>query len=153
MDSRVRLVPAQFRHIGRIAARARDIDRRECMAMGRTPKAGLRHALMVSERAWTALVDDVPEAMFGVVIESALTGEGTPWFIGTDEVYRHGRELLMWGPGILARLHDSLRTSRNLVSAENRRAIRLLERWGFTVAEEQVEVRGMQFRRFEKVLA
>ena len=153
MDSRVRVVPAERRHINTIANRMREIDREECEAMGRTGKHSLRLALDVSARCWTALVDGKPEAMFGVVVEDLMSGIGTPWFLGTDEVYRHGRELLMWGPDFVARLCDSSRHLSNLVSSRNRRAIRLLERWGFTVGEDEVIVRGVAFRRFEKVAA
>lgn len=119
--------------------------------MGRTPKQALRLGIMLSEQCWTALVDGQPEAMFGVVVESALTGEATVWFLGTNEVYRHGRELLMWGPGIISRLCDSRRRLGNLVSRRNRPAIRLLKRWGFTVGEEEAIVRGVPFLPFEKV--
>lgn len=119
--------------------------------MGRSAKQALRSALATSSKAWTALVDDKPEAMFGVVVESVIEGTAIPWFLGTDEVYRHGRALLMWGPGLIDRLCDSRMTLRNLVSAENTKAIRLLRRWGFTVAEEELIVRGVPFLYFEKV--
>lgn len=151
MDSRVRIVPAQFKHINRIARRIRAHDREECEAMGRTPKQSLRLGLWTSDKAWTALVDGQPEAMFGVATASILGGIGVPWFLGTNEVYRHGRELLMWGPGMLSRMGDSTRTLRNLVSARNRQAIRLLKRWGFEVGDEEISVRGVAFREFEKV--
>lgn len=151
--TRVRLVPAQFKHINRIARRMRVVDREECEAMGRTPKQALRLAFFTSDRAWTALVDDKPEAMFGGVTESALSRKVTPWFLGTEEVYRHGRELLMWGPGIISRLCDSRGTLSNVVSARNSRAIRLLKRWGFTVGEEEMEFRGVPFLSFEKEVA
>lgn len=151
MDSRITLVPAQHKHIGRIARLMREIDQEECRAMGREPKQALRFAISASSKVWTALVDGRPEAMFGVVVDSALTGDATPWFLGTDEVYRHGRALLMWGPGIIARLCDSRLTLRNLVSARNSRAIRLLRHWGFIVGKEQVMVRGVAFLPFELV--
>lgn len=151
MDSRVRLVPAEWRHINRIAGHMRAIDAAECRAMGREPKQALRAAFMTSEKAWTALVDDVPQAMFGVVVESLIDRIGTPWFLGTDEVYRHARELIMWGPGILSRMGDSSRRLANLVSADNHRAIRLLRKWGFTVNDNEVIVRGVAFRQFERV--
>lgn len=151
MNSRVRLVPAEFKHINRIARRIRTHDREECEAMGRTPKQALRLGWLTSDKAWTALVDDKPEAMFGVVTNSLLGLEATPWFLGTNEVYKHGRELLMWGPGMLERLCDSRMRLANLVSSRNRPAIRLLRRWGFTVGEEIVTVRGLAFRPFEKV--
>lgn len=149
----VRLVPANSRHIARIANRMRAIDRMECAAMGRTPKQALRSGVLYSEKAWTALVDDMPEAMFGVVLDSALTGEATPWMLGTDEVYRHGRELLMHGPAIVSLLGDSRLTLSNLVSSANSRALRLLTRWGFTVEDQEIEVGGVQFRRFVREAA
>lgn len=148
-SSDVRLVPAAFKHINRIANRMREIDAEECRAMGHSPKQALRNGVMLSDKAWTALVDGQPEAMFGVVVENALTGDAVPWFLGTDEVYRHGRELLMWGPGMIDRLRDSRKTLRNLVSARNGQAIRLLRRWGFTVGKEEMLVRGVPFLRFE----
>lgn len=150
---RVGLEPASFRHVARIANRMRATDRAECAAMGRTPRQSLRLGLLTSEKVWTATVDGLPEAMFGVVVDSVLSSEGTVWFLGTDEVYRHARELLTWGPGLVARLHDSSSVLRNVVSSDNTSAIRLLGRWGFTVDEEEVIVRGVPFRRFEKVVA
>ena len=147
----VEIVPASSRHIGWIANNIRDEDRRECEAMGRTPKQALRRGVMTSTKAWTALVDGKPHAMFGVVVDSALGRKATPWFLGTEEVYRHGREMLSWGPRFLAEMGDSRYTLSNLVSATNGRAIRLLRRWGFTVGEEEVIVRGVPFLRFEKV--
>lgn len=153
MHSAITVVPAERRHINTIANRMRDIDREECTAMGRTGKEALRIAQSTSSRAWTALVDGQPEAMFGVVVEDLISGKGTPWFLGTDEVYRHGRALLMWGPGFISRLSDSSRRLSNLVSVRNRRAIRLLERWGFMVDKDEVIVRGVAFRHFHKVTA
>jgi len=153
MDSRIRIVPAAFRHVNFIARRMRTIDRLEVEAFGRTPKQALRHGLLSSSKAWTALVDLEPHAMFGVVEQNALTGDAVPWFLGTDEVYKHGRELLMYGPGILSRMCDSPRRLSNLVSAQNGQAIRLLRRWGFTVDENEVDVNGTAFRYFEKVAA
>lgn len=119
--------------------------------MGRTGKQALRIAIVTSEKAWTALVDGRPEAMFGIVVDDLISGIGTPWFLGTDDVYRHGRELIMHGPGMLARLGDSISVMRNLVSSRNDRAIRLLRKWGFTVEDDEVIVRGVAFRYFERV--
>lgn len=151
MNTRVRLVPAEWKHINRIAASIRAIDAEECRAMGREPKQAMRLAFMTSEKAWTALVDGVPHAMFGVVVESLLDRIGTPWFLGTDEVYRHAREMMQWGPGILSRMGDSSRRLSNLVSSDNHQAIRLLRKWGFSVANDEVIVRGVAFRQFERI--
>lgn len=128
----------------------REIDALECTAFGKTPKQALRDALARSSIAWTALVDEVPEAMFGVVVESVLGQKGTPWFLGTEAVYRHGKALLSWGPGIILRLHNSNLSLSNVVSSGNVKAIRLLKRWGFEVSDEEVEHGGEKFRMFVK---
>lgn len=127
----------------------RAVDERECKAFGHTGKQALREAVLNSTHAWTAFVDDRPEAMFGLVVNSALTGEGAPWFLGTDEVYRHGRELLMWGPAIVTRMHDSSPRLRGLVSRENTAAIRLLRKWGFNVELDRQRIGGADFYPFE----
>lgn len=150
MLSDVRIVPARSSHINWIANSMRAIDRRECEAFGRSGKQALRAALAQSIRAWTALVNERPEAMFGVVHEGALSDRAQPWFLGTDEVYRHGRELLMWGPGLLSRMDDSRLRLANVVSSENVRAIRLLKKWGFEVSTEEIEIGGLMFRHFER---
>lgn len=143
----MRIVPASPVHVGPIAARMREQDRIEAAAVGNSPKQALRQGIKGGE-AWTALVDGRPEAMFGIVDANALTGEAVPWMLGTDAIYRHGRDLLVGGPMFLERWFDSRRLLRNIVSASNIRAIRLLERWGFVVERDEREVGGVIFRTF-----
>ncbi len=145
----VDVVLARPSHVNRIANRMRDVDRRECEAMGHSPKQSLRDGLFNSQKVWTALVDGQPEAMFGLVVNSALTGEGVPWFLGTDEVYKHGKALLSWGPGFVKLIRDSSPRAANVVSADNFKAIRLLGKWGFVVHKEVEHHGGIAFRRFE----
>jgi hypothetical protein len=124
------------------------MDRVECAAFGHSPKQALRRGLIESDMAWTALVDGTPSAMFGLVTVSAIEGLGRPWFLGSDEVYRHGRTMLALGPRVLARMLDSSNHLSSLVSSANGRAIRLLERWGFTVEDDEQVVGGIPFRAF-----
>lgn len=116
--------------------------------MGHGPKRALRQGFLLSDRCWTAMVDGRPEAMFGTVTISALDRRATVWFLGTDEVYRHGRILRSWGPGLIRRAVDSSWKAENLVSSANGKAIRLLEAWGFTVEPEEQLVSGVPFRHF-----
>lgn len=147
-SERIELVGASPAHVGRIAYRLREIDRIECGVGGRDPKATLRLALRSSTWAVTALLDGVPHAMFGVSPVSLVEDRGSPWFLGSDEVYRHGRELLAWGPRAIGRMHASFRRLENSVSTGNRRAIRLLGRWGFTIERDPFVVGGVEFVRF-----
>lgn len=144
----VELVRAHAGHVGTIAARMRDIDRMEVDACGRTPKQALRMGIMGSTIAMTAKVDGRAEAMMGLVPIDLLGGEGTPWFLGTDEVYRHGREMIAWGPKILASFLDSTPSLSNVVMQANTKAIRLLKAWGFSVGDEVKMIGGQAFLDF-----
>lgn len=121
----------------------------ESRALGYTPKQALRTGLRGSLIALTAKVDGRPEAMMGLTPISLIDGAGRPWMLGTDVIYRHGRELLTFGPGIIAAMRDSSRFLHNVVSADNGRAIRLLKRWGFAVGDEVTMIGGVPFLTFE----
>ena len=147
MNLSLAVEPARLVHVGPIASRMREMDRIETAAFGHSPREALRAGL-IAGKAWTVLVDDAPEAMFGLVVTSAIEGRGTPWMLGTDAIYRHAREMIRLAPTVMARAFDSCRRLDNLVSADNARAIRLLWRWGFTVEERELTIGGVVFRPF-----
>lgn len=152
-DPRVRIIPASPAHVGRVANRMRDIDRLETGAKGRSPKAAVRLSLKSSTWACTVLLDGEPVAMFGVVPVSLVEDRARPWFLGSDAVYRHGRDMLTIGERVLARMLGDFRRLENVVSSGNVRAIRLLRRWGFTVEGEEIMVGGVPFVAFWKEAA
>jgi hypothetical protein len=130
-----KLVPASLLHVGPLAANMRAIDRRECEALGKSPKQALRLSLRTAFRAITALDPDDgrPLAMFGVTPVSLMAGIGTPWFLGRDEVFDYGRDLMARGPGIIADWQRDFSLMENMVSVENTKAIALLRKWGAEV--------------------
>jgi hypothetical protein len=144
----ITITPGASAHIAAIAARMREIDRVECAAMGHTPKQALRSGLASSTLALTALVDGRAEAMFGLVVISALGGEGRPWLLGSDAVYAHPRAMLRAAPRYLAAMFEATPRLSNLVAADNVRAIRLLRRWGFTIDTETTMINNIAFRLF-----
>ena len=99
-----RLVGASLVHVGPLALHMRAADRIECEALGRSPKQALRLSLRPSLHALTALDPDDgrPLAMFGVVPLDLVNGVGVPWFLGRDEVFDYGRDLMARGPQIIA---------------------------------------------------
>lgn len=147
-DDRVRIIAASPAHVGRVANRMRAIDRLETGAKGRSPKAALRLSLRSSTWACTVLLDGDPVAMFGVVAASLIEDKGRPWFLGSDDVYRHGREMLHYGARVIERMHGDFRRLENNVSSGNVRAIRLLRRWGFVVEREEIMAGGIPFVSF-----
>lgn len=146
--SAVKLVPASPAHVGRLANRMREIDAAECAARGHAPKQSLRLALRASVWSVTAMIDGDPHAMFGIAPVSVVADRGCPWFLGSDAVLAHGRDLLTLGPLVLGRMHASFARLENSVSVDNEKALRLLARWGFSFGDEAHEVGGMLFRKF-----
>ena len=144
----VELVPSLPIHLGRIAANMRQIDRRECQAMGHEPKQALRLARRRALWSLTALVDGQPAALFGLVVANMVEGVGIPFFLGTDAVYKQARSLLVRGPSVIALMRQTTPTLINLVSAENDNAIRLLKRWGFQVDAVPETHGGVDFVSF-----
>lgn len=145
---RVQLRAASPAHVGFIASRMRAIDKAECAARGRGPKQALRLAMRSSLWALTAFVDDAPEAMFGLAPLCTITDRGCPWFLGSDAVMRHGRDMLLIGSEVIEHMHRHSRRLENSVSVDNLAALRLLRRWGFTIGEQPYEQGGVRFVRF-----
>lgn len=146
----VEIVNASRAHVGRIARRMRPMDKIECLAKGRSPACALRYSLASSTFALTALVDGSPHAMFGLTPYSVSSSIGRPWFLGTEEVYRHPREMIVKGDMIVELMQDRFRRLENVICAANDQAIRLLRRWGFSIGEEAEVVGGVAFLPFWK---
>lgn len=142
----VDLVPSHPRHLNYIARHMREIDRAECIAMGHEPKEALRNARRKSLWSLTAMVDGKPSALMGLAVLNMVEGVGVPFFLGTDEVYKHGRTLLARGPAVIALMRQTTPTLVNLVSCQNGRAIRLLKRWGFELGDATEMHGGVDFR-------
>jgi hypothetical protein len=144
----IEIVLASPAHVGPIATRMRAADRLECGAFGRSPKEALRLGIQSSTVALTAKLDGRAVAMFGVTPTNLIDSRGVPWFLGTDDVYAHPRELMRRGPRILSALSASYRRLENVVWTGNDRAIRMLRWWGFTVEGDSIDVGGLPFHRF-----
>lgn len=127
----------------------REIDRIEAGALGRSPKDALRSGLRCSYEAFTALDDnDRPQAMMGVVPLSMIEGRAAVWFLGTDAVFGHARDLISYGPFFVGHWLKTFRRLENIVAAENRNAIGLLRRWGFELGDEPRMHGGVPFLPF-----
>lgn len=144
----IALVTASPAHVGIIANRMRPDDVVECRAFGRSPKQALRGALIASIIAYTVKLDGRPIAMLGLTPVSLIEGTGTPWMLGTEDVYRQGRALMRLGPKVIRSFLDSTPRMSNLVSRRNVRAIRVLRAWGFHIEDEVQMIGGVPFLAF-----
>ncbi len=146
------LVEADASHIPALAANMREADRIEIGAMGRTPQTALRNGLAASVWALTALVDDEPQAIMGVAPVSVMEGFGVPWMLGSERIYDHARDLVRYGPGIIAEMRQSFERLENMVHVDNTRALRFLRHFGFTISGERETIGGIDFVRFSNVV-
>jgi hypothetical protein len=123
----------QAQDVERIAVCMAEIDVAECRAASHTPWQGLSEAKAMSALVWTGEVDGWPEAMFGVVSGSAVTGLGHPWLLGTTRARRQVRAFMQDAPGYLQRIEALFPRLTGRVAARNTAAIRWLCRLGFVV--------------------
>lgn len=144
----IELVLATLAHVGPIATRMRHWDQVECEAHRKLPKQALRLGLAGSIDVFTAKLDGRPEAMMGLVPVNALTGEGSPWFLGTEAVYDNPRAMLAFAPHVLGKWRDSTPCLESIVANGNARAIRLLRKWGFTIGNDVRMVGDVPFVSF-----
>lgn len=125
------------------------MDRIECEAMGRKPKDALRNSLKASLHALTAINEHGrPIAMLGVVSAGLMSGRGIPWLLGTNEVFRHGRDLMVAGRCTISWWLEIFPVLENLVASDNGKAIRLLRKWGAEVGGPSQTHRGVEFLTF-----
>lgn len=142
------LRPTRLADVRAVAASMREIDRMECAALGKTPKQSLYHGWKRSTWCLTALYRGHPAAIFGVVPTNAICDVAAPWMLCTDEARFGARALVAMGPSLIKAMHDHWGHLENMVGAENRRAIRLLQKLGFVVENEIVVIGDLPMRKF-----
>lgn len=143
----IEVVPARPQHIGPIASRMREIDVRECLIVGHSPKAALRLGLLGSTIAWTVKIDGRAEAMMGVVPISYMEGRGRPWLLMTDVAASKQMSLVRLGRIYTAAMHRHYNLLENWIHADNDVTVRWLSRLGYAVGPVDV-IKGSPMRPF-----
>jgi len=139
--------------VKRMAKRMRPMDRFEFKVMsgGRPALDSLEELLRRSRRAAAAYHDDNLVCCYGVVAQTALSTIGHPWMCATPMIaspvvrkkfLRHSIEELAW-------MSEGFDMLWNLVSTENKIAIRWLKWMGFNFTGDQVGLRGHPFAYFK----
>lgn len=133
-----------------IADNVRDADRLEVMySHGVDPLTAIVGASGESSLSSVAMCDGVPVAVFGMVKLGGLFEYGSPWLIGTDQLFTLKREFLTYtrqGVDQMLRMCPSL---INYVHCENVKSIRWLKSMGFEFDDPApYGVAGEPFNRF-----
>ena len=149
MDS-IRLAVPSRGDIEFVARNMRAADRAEIMASSELePLPCLIRSVKVSSEVLVALTSGgVPFAIFGVA--PVAEGLASPWMLGTDEMLRHGKEIVKLSRTFVKRWASAHGVLSNFVDTRNTTSIAWLKRTGFRMGEpEPFGSRGQFFRRFE----
>lgn len=130
-------VLADVNAVWSIAGRLREQDRQEVwLASGSVPKYRTMQAFRTSTHTWVATINGQPECVFGVS-DSDHPGAGTVWMLGTDEVLKCRRALLVKGREVVESMLTQYPTLFNLVHVDNLVSIAWLKRLGFTLMPQE----------------
>ena len=150
----VEIVPATLAHVLALAPRLREADKREIKAAsGDDPGAALLRSFLSSTKAWTAVFDGVPEAIFGVSPWSTHADIGAPWMLASDVLEHKRKAIVRITPGIIDAMQREFPFLINYVDARHTRSISWLLWAGFSVDDIDTEygVERRPFFRFTKV--
>ena len=138
--------------IDTLLPRLRPVDRLEldCM-MPENQRAGLIRMAERARRARAAYIGGEIVGIFGVSAQGVLSSTGCPWMLATPLIERRDvkREFVAGSRVALAWLAQDFDRLWNVVSVENRAAIRWLGWLGFAFGDV-VDVNGHPFRYFWK---
>ena len=130
-----RVIRAEMHHIPAIVRNIREADREELLASSnRTPNEVLIQGLMISEMAWTGMVDGEPVCIFGVA-PCETAGVGRPWMIGTKLLEKYQMVFLRRCKPRVVIMQCLFEVLENWVDARNTRAIQWLKWLGFSFSE------------------
>ena len=88
--------------------------------------AAIAYSIAHSEKGFTALIDEVPCAIFGV-------NNGIIWLVATDEIARHPVAFFRHSRKIFNKLKEGYTLLENYVHVSNTLSIRWLRWLGFTI--------------------
>jgi len=138
---RVLFEPATDAHCEALAPllRPEDVAEAEAMLEGyTTPLDCLQRSVAVSSHAWAALVDGVPDAMFGVVPFETTALERPSaliWFVTGTGFPRHALAFARVARPIIRALLEQFGPIGNFIDARYSAAVRWAKWLGFTVGE------------------
>lgn len=145
----IEIVPARASHLRRLAQVMRQADRDEVMARsGSTPIGALMSSYRGSTVCMVALVDGLPEVIWGAGDINILTGTGSPWMLGSEAINAHRKDFLRHSSHWRDQLLQRYSVLKNVVDCRNTVAIRWLRWLGFRFSDP-FDYRGHDFMLFE----
>ena len=118
-------------------------------ASNSTPLQAITGGVEISAFSSVAVINGDIVAIMGVVKNSALSDNGVPWLLGTEDIVKHYREFLGASPSVLNAMTNVCPNLMNHVHAKNKISVRWLKWLGFKIEEaEPFGVNGEPFHKF-----
>lgn len=139
-------------HIRYLGVHMREADKHEIMlAHGHLPEEALRMSVNNSDYTCVGSYGDDICGIFGVKVHDILTGRGSPWLLGTDNIVKHRREFIPWSRKVVDQMLQVCPYLFNYVHVDNRVSIKWLEGLGFDFDEPApFGFAGEDFMRFHR---
>ncbi|MGU3629837.1 hypothetical protein [Comamonas sp. C24C] len=136
---------------GRLVSDMREADRAEVEACsGPDVLAAISASIARTGEPFAVESDGQLLAVGGVVPISLLSGQGSPWLLGTTALDLFPGRLTRGAKTYLSRMQTEYPHLLNYVDARNVRSVRWLRRLGFTVhPAEPYGIAGLPFHLFE----
>lgn len=133
----IEIVPATHEAVDYIANRLREADIAELNAsrIDASPYDIVLESVELSDWCNVVLIDGIPSIVFGVC-PSAEKDSGVPWLLGTDDMDKIKRHLLIGCSSFIEKMLSKYSFLYNIVHCDNAKAIRWLEWLGFHVEKE-----------------
>ena len=149
MSTAYSVVPATMAHTRDLAPRVRQADVDEVWAFaGITTLEALEVSVRSSPEPWAGLVNERVEVMFGVGVSSLASAVGIPWFLGSDEVFKHGVKFLRVSRRYIDRVRQDYLLLENYVDERNLDAVKWVKWLGFRLEPAvSAGTRGGRFHR------
>ena len=144
----VRIITPNQEHIDDLAPRLKHIDKLECYYMGGLDiNTSIRLSVKQSETSYVALVDGVPQVIWGIVPMSNFYKNYRPWMLSSDWIFNNKKLFWYFSLKYVHEMKKKARYLENHVLADNKFSIRWLKHLGFTIHEIQV-INGKLWNKF-----
>jgi hypothetical protein len=141
------IVKSKPSHAETLQHELRYTDNRECVIAGVTPWRALMEPLKDKKaETYTALVNDKPVMMFGVVEEHELVG--SIWMLCSEEVDKHPKTFLRWSKPIVDYFQDQFLLLKNVCPIEHYKTLTWLGYLDFMIMPVPIELNGHKVLRF-----
>jgi hypothetical protein len=141
------IVEAKPIHAETLQHQLRPTDARECLIAGVTPWRALMSPFgQENHETYTALIDDKPVMMFGVVPEHELVG--SIWMLCNDVVDKYPKTFLKFSPAIVEYFQNQFFLLQNVCPVEHYKTLTWLGYLGFMIMPKAINKNGYNVLRF-----